>query len=102
MNLIEIKNDLFDVAARLKSVDPTYELYFNVEKQRYEVYERNHGFALAFVVPYQELDARTVKFARFTRVENSKHLFVEIEKNNQKIESDLQKQALNGLYGEEK
>lgn len=90
MQLIEIKNDLFDVANRLKSVDETYRLFFNVEKQRYEVYENNHGFTLAFVVPYDELDARTIQYARFTRVENSKALFEAIENHNAKLDRQQQ------------
>lgn len=92
MKLIEIKNDLFDVAQRLKGVNETYCLFFNVDKQRYEVYENNHGFTLAFVVPYDELDARTVEYARFTRVENSKSLFAEIQRHNDELDKKNQSQ----------
>ncbi len=94
MNLIEIKNDLFDIAQRLKSVDETYRLFFNVDKQRYEVYEGNHGFCLAFVVPYDELDERTVKYARFTRVENSKALLQAVENHNAALDKELAKRCV--------
>lgn len=97
MNLIEIKNDLFDVSERLKSVDETYRLFFNVDTQRYEVYENNHGFTRAFVVPYDELDARTISYARFTRVENSKALFEEIEKNNAALDRQLAEQCVDQI-----
>lgn len=97
MNLIEIKNDLFDVSERLKSVDESYRLFFNVDTQRYEVYENNHGFTRAFVVPYDELDARTISYARFTRVENSKALFEEIEENNAAVDRQLAEQCVDQI-----
>ena len=70
-NLIEITDDLFDISRRLKSVDEDYRLYYNGAKRRYEVHNRKQcGSTLAFVVPFEELDARTVEYARKTRAEN--------------------------------
>ena len=82
--MIEITNDLFDIAWRLRSVNDDYRLYYNAEKRRYEVHsaERN---ALQFVVPYDELDARTVEYARYTSVGNAKQVFSDIDKNNAKL-----------------
>ena len=80
-----ITNDLFDVADRLKSVKNSYVLYFNACKQRFEVHDGEKR-RLEFVVPYDELDARTVEYARYTRVENAKQVFDEIEAHNQRLE----------------
>ena len=80
--LIKITNDLFDVAARLKSVNENYVVYYNVAKRRYEVYD---GDSFAFVVPYPELDCRTVDYARKTAKQNADRLFEEIERNNQAV-----------------
>ena len=83
--MIEITNDLFDIAWRLRSVCDSYRLYYNTQKCRYEV--RNcDTFALEFVVPYDELDARTVEYARYTSVCNANALFEEIERNNAQVE----------------
>ena len=83
--MILITNDLFDIASRLRSVNDSYRLYYNTQKCRYEV--RNFATdALEFVVPYDELDARTVEYARYTNVQNASALLEEIERNNEKLE----------------
>ena len=81
--LIEIKNDLFDISSRLKSVKDTYVLYFNPERKRFEVHdEAQRGGTLAFVSPYDELDCRTVDYALYTRVQNARRVFEDIERSN--------------------
>ena len=79
--LIEITNDLYDIAWRLRSVNECYRLYYNTQKGRYEV-KNSVTHALEFVVPYDELDARTVEYARYTSVANAEQVFSDIEKNN--------------------
>ena len=83
--MIEITNDLFDIAWRLRSVNDSYRLYYNTQKCRYEVRNGDTN-ALEFVVPYGELDARTVEYARYTSVSNANALLEEIERNNAKVE----------------
>ena len=82
--MIEITNDLYDIASRLRSVNESYKLYYNTQKCRYEV--RNlRTQALEFVVPYDELDARTIEYARYTSVANAEQIFSDIEKNNREV-----------------
>ncbi|MCH5156338.1 MAG: hypothetical protein J1G02_00500 [Clostridiales bacterium] len=82
--MIEITQDLYDIAQRLRSVNDGYRLYYNTNKCRYEV--RNAvTSALEFVVPYDELDVRTVEYARYTSVGNANQVFEDIEKNNAKL-----------------
>lgn len=83
--MIVITNDLYDIAWRLRAVNDSYRLYYNVQKRRYEVRNCNTD-ALEFVVPYDELDARTVEYARYTSVQNAQALFAEIERNNAQAE----------------
>ena len=90
--LIKITNDLFDVAARLKAVNEGYVVYYNKAKSRYEVYD---GDSFAFVVPYPELDCRTVDYARKTSRQNADKLFEEIERNNQALARQSAKDILN-------
>ncbi len=81
--LVLIQNDLFDIADRLKSINNGYKVYFNKIKQRYEVHNSyQHGDTLAFVVPFDRLDARTVSYALETRVENADKIFEQTEKYN--------------------
>ena len=83
--MIEITNDLFDIAWRLRSIHDSYRLYYNTDKSRYEVHNYNTG-ALEFIVPYDELDARTVEYALYTGVQNAAALLEEMERNNAMVE----------------
>ena len=85
ITMIEITNDLFDIAWRLRSVNDDYRLYYNASKGRYEVHSAQDN-SLSFVVPYDELDARTVEYARYTSVSNADMVLSDIETNNSKIE----------------
>ena len=82
-----ITDDLFDIANRLKSVNNSYVLYFNTQNNRFEVHDGDKR-RLEFIVPYDELDARTVDYARYTRVENAKRVFDEMEAHNQRLEKE--------------
>lgn len=87
--LTPIKEDLFDVAKRLRQIDANYRLYFNQLLGRFEVHNHaQRGNSLAVVVPYDKLDARTITLVRKTRVENAKRLLAEMEKANAKAEND--------------
>ena len=84
--LIEIVNDLYDISARLRSVNGNYRLFYNTELKRYEVRNGGASGVLEFVVPFGELDARTVEYAMYSRVENADEIFGEIEKHNVSLE----------------
>ena len=86
--VILITNDLFDIASRLRSVNDSYRLYYNTQNHRYEVHNAATD-ALEFVLPYDELDARSVEYARYTSVTNAETLFEEIERNNAKVEKQM-------------
>lgn len=90
-NLIELTDDLFDIGWRLKAVNPDYIVVFNMTKKRFEVHNKSLcKHSLAFVVPYDELDCRTVEYALKTRVENVEKLLCELETyNKQKQQSDV-------------
>ena len=88
-----ITDDLYDIAARLRGVKESYVIYYNIEKERFEVHDSERD-CLEFVVPYDELDARTVEYARYTRVENAKRIFADVEKNNELLEKEQAKQAI--------
>ena len=80
-----ITDDLFDIANRLRSVKDSYVLYYNTEKGRYEVHDSVHG-CLEFVVPFDELDARTVQYARYSGVSRAEQIFAEVEEHNRRME----------------
>ncbi|HRX13629.1 MAG TPA: hypothetical protein P5087_01205 [Eubacteriales bacterium] len=81
--LIPIKNDLYDIAARLNEIDDCYRVFYNNAKGRYEVHRQVYGKTeFAFVVPYQTLDARAVEYALITKAENIEKLAKQIDIHN--------------------
>lgn len=94
MSKILVTNDLFDIAWRLTAVKDSYLLYYNRDSNRYEVHDgAKLGNTLQFVVPYDELDARTVDYARYSRVENAAAIFADVEKHNAALYEDQLKQS---------
>lgn len=88
-----ITDDLYDVASRLKSVKDSYVVYYNVEKGRFEVHDSVKN-CLEFVVPFDELDARTVEYARYSKVERAKDILAEVEAHNRRLERQQAKSAI--------
>lgn len=81
--LVRITADLFDIADRLRGIDERYELYYNKLRSRFEIYADG---ALQIAVPFERLDARTLRLARETRVEYAERLLADIERRNAELE----------------
>ncbi len=79
---IKIKNDLFNIAERMKRDFPDYEIVFNTENQRFQI-EKGEGTVL--VIPYENLDERTLDRLYFTRAENVEEVLAEVEKHNEEL-----------------
>lgn len=90
MELERITHDLFDIAKRLKGIDRRYKLFFNRKKNRYEIYANG---AMQMALPFERLDARTLNYARKTRLENLEKIIAEIEKENARIEIENAKRS---------
>lgn len=89
--LVKIEKDLFSISQRLKEIDARYEVYRNTLASRFEIYIER---ALQFVVPFQKLDARTLEFARKTRIERRMQIMKEIDEHNERIERQKEKEIL--------
>ena len=77
--LLKITNDVLDIAARLKEIDPRYEVFRNLDKHRFEIHADG---ALQLAVPFNGLDERTLSLVRETRVENADALFARLDAQN--------------------
>ena len=93
-----IKCDCWFIAQRLKEIDSSYYIVFNLSNQKYEV----HSYLQAknsycFTLPFNELDERTLNFALKTRRENQDQLIKEIEENNRVIYEKNIKEQINTL-----
>lgn len=78
----KIYHDLFHIAERILQIDSFYEIFWNSELERFEVFW--HG-KLAFVVPFDALDVRTLTYAQRTRRENADDIEREIDEKNAAI-----------------
>jgi hypothetical protein len=86
MNVI-VEHDTFDIVLRLKQIDPNYLIVRNTTKHRFELhYKANGSSRLEAVIPFRELDSRTLEYVNTTRVENQKTLLEQMEKHNQKLQ----------------
>ena len=94
-NLVRVENDCFDIAKRLKQIDKSYEIYYNLTRKCFEV----HSFlqiksSYCFSIPYENLDERTLDYAYKTLSSNRDNLIREIEENNTRVEKkNLRKQV---------
>lgn len=85
-NYLEIEEDVYFICLRLREIDKSYRVLYNLARQCYEVHSFEQSkSSYCFTVPYSQLDERTVLFALKTRSENRDKLIAEIEKNNQDV-----------------
>lgn len=95
---ILVKSDIYNICNRIKKFDSTYRLVFDTISKVYEIYstklhlgiELIGGVPLSYVlkIPYQQLDARTIKYLYDTSMDNIESIIDDIENSNQKIERE--------------
>ncbi|MDE6275283.1 MAG: hypothetical protein K2M75_01955 [Clostridia bacterium] len=97
--LIEIKDDLFDISSRIKSIDENYKIYFNGGTCRYELHNSSKSPSFQAVFPYAALDKRALDFARETAVENKERILAEIDAHNARLEQQRQDELIQKAMG---
>ena len=76
----EIVCDVFDIADRIKEVDREYKLFYNFDRERYEVHKRGE-----IAVTWTEaLSAALIRKLRETHVRRRKELLKEIEQSEER------------------
>ena len=84
--MIEIFMDLFDIVNKIKEIDSKYRVFRNIYKHRYEIYYQNGlNLNLELIVPYNNLDYRTINLLNKSKVENADLLFSEVDLHNEKL-----------------
>lgn len=79
----EIFLDVFDIVKKIKSIDVNYRVFRNLSTHKFEIYyQKGLNLERELVVPYEELDYRTVNLINKTKIENADRLFEEIDKHN--------------------
>lgn len=87
-------DDIYDIARRLRGVDPTLFAVFNVKSNSYEIHSLAHRpNTFAWQVPWPGvMDGRVLEKALFNRVERAKEVFREMEESNKRLEIQAQKE----------
>lgn len=98
MRYLEITEDVYLIGKRLKEIDRSYIILYNLDKKSYEVHSQGRGKgSYCFTVPYDILDARTITYTRKTSVERRDKIIEEIEINNQKLYERSIKEQVNKI-----
>jgi hypothetical protein len=84
----EVISDLFNISSRLRQVDKEYKIF--LINNKFEVRKRGE---ICFVVPFDELDYRTIEYARKTRIENFEDLIEEMDEHNRELEKSATREV---------
>jgi len=85
-NLIPIVSHVTDIPVRLKELNRAFFVMFNTKSQKYEIHCSDQPFStLACVLPYDELDARAITYAREHSSERLEQIAREIEEHNERL-----------------
>ncbi len=90
--MIKITSDLFDISSRIKNINPSYELYFDKSDNKFKVTANS---VVQAVLPYDRLDKRAVDYLYKTGVNNLDNLVEEIEKENERLLKQRNKDFIN-------
>lgn len=97
MKGIVIKNDLFNIANRLKQINKKYFIVYNKQTKKFEVHFKRNFHTLELVLPFERLDIRTINYVLKTKIENKKALLEEIENHNKKLEEQNNRKIKNDV-----
>ena len=91
--------DPLDVHLRIRDFVPSWRLFFNKRKHRYEVHDIKSGewHTLVSVLPFDQIDARTVEYLATHNVRSFGKIIRQIEENNADIVRKKMYEASRGL-----
>ncbi len=93
-----IRNNVYDIPHRLKAIDDGYFVLFDLEKEKYEVHStKNKGDTFCLLIPYSELDARTIDLVNETRIENIQKIRKKIKEDKERLVKERKDKALDTL-----
>lgn len=96
--LVHIKNDAHDISNRIKDIDDGYFIMYNTLTNDFEVHHVDNGGSsgtFSLILPYDELDSRTLEYVRKRERSNTEALLKELNAENEKIDKEKMKDAHN-------
>ena len=85
-----IKNDVFDIADRLRQIDGGYYPVYNLTRRRYEIHHAQQRPTLCVVLPYDSLDSRAIDRLYATMAVDRDEYVRRIDEHNDKLARDKQ------------
>lgn len=83
---IPIESDVCHITDRIREIDPGYFIMVNRKSGKFEVHhEEQEGDTLACVLPYEQLDARALRYVRETSIARAEAIFEELLKQDEKL-----------------
>lgn len=83
---IPVVSHAMDIPIRLKELTGDFFVMFNVRTQKYEIHCASQPFdTLACVLPFDQLDARAIEYAREFSNQRAEEIAREIEEHNEKL-----------------
>lgn len=83
---VEIRGDVFDIGNRVKEIDEGYSIRYNLITHNYELYHNRRGEQIQSVLPYKQLDKRTLDYIYETRIERMYPRLLVLEEEERLIE----------------
>lgn len=97
-----ISSNCFDIPNRVRELDEDYRLYYNAKKNLIELHNIRFKPSFQLVLPYSQLDSRTIDYIRQTRVENILSEIEGIEEYNCNLENKIINQTLDEMHAKSK
>ena len=92
---VEVRSHALDIPERVREIDPGLAIMLNTRTQRFEIWREDAGRpVLECVLPYDELDERTVRHVREHRMERMEVLVREVEEHNRRLEEETKRRWL--------
>ena len=83
--LVLIAGSVHDVPERIYTIDSRYEVYYNKRKSRYEIHAKGFVPSLQLVIPFKQLDSRTVDYVSSTRMEKQLERIKRMDEDNERM-----------------
>lgn len=93
-NQIVLSSDPLFIKERLREIDDSYYIVYNLCRGMYEVHSSEQNDSFCFSIPFDTLDERTLELARKTRVARRDQLIAEMDRENELLQERLRKEAV--------
>lgn len=85
--LVKIENDAFNIAERIKKINPHYFVVYNTERHVFEVHNSRQYSSSFCITCDLGLNYSVISKLRKTKIENLDKIMREIDENNEQIDA---------------